>query len=285
MRQLGAFWRLMRFDKPAGTMLLWAPTACALWLANRGLPSLKLFLCFFLGTIIMRALGCVINDIADRNVDKHVKRTCLRPLTSGEISLQSAFILLISLLLLAFLIVVQLPLSCFYYALFALLITFVYPFCKRFFYAPQLILSIAFSLGIPMAYAASFVKPDLPMYLLLILNFAWILAYDTEYAMVDREDDLKIGVNSTAVLFKNHDRLVIFLLQILITCLWLILALFLELALPFYVFWLIGVVIFIYQQRLLSLKQPTAYLLAFRSNSWYGLLMWIGIVCQFIAQP
>lgn len=276
MLKLDAYWRLMRFHKPIGIILLWIPTAWALWLANPMQPSWSLIFYFFVGTVLMRAAGCVVNDIADRNIDKHVQRTRLRPLTAGEISLQSAVVLLLLLFFAAFLIVLQLPILCFYYALAALFITVLYPFCKRFLHAPQLVLGLAFSMGIPMAYAASNVPTNATLFVLCSINFAWIVAYDTMYAMIDREDDLRIGVKSTAILFGRYDRLIILSLQLFFHGLWL----FLPVMSLFYVFWGIGLLILMYQQRLLAHRNVTAYLNAFNSNAWYGLCMWVYFILQ-----
>ena len=275
---MGAYFRLMRFHKPAGTLLLWIPTAWALWIVNQGSPSSLLLFYFLLGTVLMRAVGCVINDIADRKIDKHVKRTRTRPLTTGEVSLSEALWLIFFLLLAAFLIVMQLPILCFYYALVALLITVVYPFCKRFFQAPQLVLGLAFSMGIPMAYAASGVRFNTTMLLLCLLNFAWIVAYDTIYALVDREDDLRIGVKSTAVLFAHHDHFIVMMLQVFFHMLWLYLAYLLGYSMSFYGFWAAAALVLVYQQQLMSQRNDQAYLSAFSTNSWYGLLMWLALI-------
>ena len=272
-----AYFHLMRFHKPAGIALLWLPTAWALWIANHGAPKLNLVIYFLLGTIFMRAAGCVVNDIADRHIDKHVSRTKNRPLTSGEIGLIEALLLLLILLFAALCVLIQLPDKCFYYALFALLITIIYPFCKRFFQAPQLILGLAFSMGIPMAYVASGVAPDTTMLVLFIINFTWIVAYDTMYAMSDRDDDLRIGVKSTAVLFGQHDCLIILLLQIVFQSLWLYLALTQNYSMWFYTAWIIANGILIYQQCLIRTRHAALYLRAFSSNSIYGLVMWIGL--------
>ncbi|MGQ3891108.1 4-hydroxybenzoate octaprenyltransferase [Legionella sp. CNM-4043-24] len=274
---LKACWRLSRFHKPAGTFLLWAPTAWALCLANQGQPSWTLLLLFLAGTVIMRAAGCVMNDIADRHIDGHVKRTKNRPLASGELSLSQALVLLSFYLLLALLILLQLPSECVVYAVLSLLVTFVYPFCKRFIAAPQMVLGIAFSMGIPMAYAASFAQFDLSMLALLCINYCWIVAYDTQYAMADRADDLLIGVKSTAILFGRYDTLIIAILQGICQLLWLILAWSRHFSGLFYAFWLIGTLIFIYQQRLLTRASDERCWQAFASNSWYGLIMWAGV--------
>lgn len=271
---ISAYLRLMRFHKPVGIFLLWFPIAWALWLANQGLPSSTVLVYFILGTILMRAAGCVVNDIADRNIDKHVKRTQLRPLTNHEISLSEALIVLILLLLAAFVIVIQLPRACFYYALLALVVTIVYPFCKRFIEVPQLVLGVAFSIGIPMAYNASIKVPNVEMAMLLLINFAWIISYDTMYAMVDREDDLRIGVKSTAILFAQYDRLIIMLLQLFFHALWLGLALVSHFSLLFYGFWIVAALVLMHQQRLVNSRGVEACFKAFSTNVWYGAIMW-----------
>jgi 4-hydroxybenzoate polyprenyltransferase len=278
---LSAYYRLSRFHKPAGTLLLWAPTAWALWLANQGHPSIRLVLLFFLGTVVMRAAGCVMNDIADRHIDSHVERTKTRPLTSGEVSLVEALGLLILYLMIALIILLQLPDTCFYYAILALAVTVIYPFCKRFLEAPQLILGIAFSMGIPMAYAASEVTPDMTMMYLLLLNFFWILAYDTQYAMVDRVDDLLIGVKSTAVLFGKKDTLIIGLFHGVTQILWLVLATNYGLSGSFYLGWVIATMLLMYQQKLTYLREENRCWQAFISNGWYGLIMWGALLVSF----
>ncbi len=274
---MGAYLRLMRFHKPVGILLLWFPTAWALWIANQGNPPLRLVFLFLAGTIIMRAAGCVINDIADRHVDFHVKRTRDRPLVAGEIGLIQAFSLVLILLIIALLILIQLPAECFYYALAALFITVLYPFCKRFIQGPQFILGLAFSMGIPMAFTAANQPLNKEMITLFIINFLWILAYDTQYAMVDRDDDLKIGVKSTAILFAAYDRIVIAFLQVCFHLIWLFLALELDFSNAFFLLWFIAIFQLLYQQKCLAKRDRQSYLRAFSSNSWYGFIMWIGL--------
>ncbi|KTD70380.1 4-hydroxybenzoate-octaprenyltransferase [Legionella santicrucis] len=273
----GAYWRLMRFDKPIGIFLLWFPTAWALWLANKGMPNFKLLAFFVCGTVLMRAAGCIINDVADRNIDKHVMRTQFRPLTAGEVSLTEAFILLALLLLTALYILVQLPKNCFYIGLIALFISFVYPFCKRFLNAPQLVLGFAFSMGIPMAFVASNVSLNSEFFLLFLINFAWILAYDTMYAMTDKIDDLRIGVKSTAIYFASYDRLIIGLLQGIFHGLWLFWAIINQVNLLFYLFWLTATLVLIYQQRLIYKREPQSCFKAFIVSVYYGALMWLAL--------
>ncbi len=274
----GAYFRLMRFNKVSGTLLLWLPTAWALWIANQGMPPFALLGYFLAGTVLMRAAGCIANDMADRHIDKHVKRTHLRPLTTGEVGLLEALVLLGMLLFGALYVVIQLPKICFYYALVALFITILYPFCKRFFEAPQFVLGLAFSMGIPMAYAASGIGFRFDMVLLFILNFAWIVSYDTMYAMADREDDLRIGVKSTAIFFKHHDRLILLLLEIVFHMMWFFLAILLGCSAWFYTFWSLALLVLIYQQRLIRQNNPSSYLRAFSSNVGYGVLIWCALL-------
>lgn len=267
----------MRFHKPVGTLLLWFPTAWALWIANANTPPLFLTLVFLLGTILMRAAGCVVNDMADRHIDKHVERTRLRPLTTGELSLREALCLLSALLISALWIVLQLPILCFYYAILALAVTLFYPFCKRFFQAPQFILGLAFSLGIPMAFAASNVPASAIMYSLFVLNFAWIVAYDTIYAMADKADDLRIGVQSTAIFFGRHDQFIIFCLFAFLHITWLVIAIKMQYSWWFYINWIIALGILAYQQKLILSRNPKMCTRAFSMSAWYGGLMWCSL--------
>lgn len=278
MMKWGAYWRLLRFNKPVGTLLLWCPTAWALWSANDGVPSFKLFFLFCAGSVLMRAAGCVFNDIADRNIDKHVARTKLRPLTSGEVSLPEAFGLLVILLCGSLGIALKLPSDCFYLAVIAFFITLLYPFCKRFLKAPQMVLGLAFSMGIPMAYTASGVHLNGSFIVLFIINFCWIVAYDTMYAMTDKEDDLRIGVKSTAIYFANYDRLIISLLLLLLQSLWLVWALMNQAHSMFYGFWLVATIVLLYQYQLIRKRLPSDCFKAFIISAYYGLLMWFAVV-------
>jgi 4-hydroxybenzoate polyprenyltransferase len=273
-----AYWRLMRFDKPVGILLLWFPTAWALWMANQGTPPVKLLILFFMGTVLMRAAGCVINDIADRDFDKHVARTQFRPITSGEVSLREALFLLLVLLSSAFIILINLPWSCFYLGFIALFISILYPFCKRFLDAPQFVLGLAFSMGIPMAYNASNVALNTECALLFMLNFAWIVAYDTMYAMTDKEDDLQIGVKSTAIYFASYDRVIIGLFQGLAQGLWFYWAQTVTVNYWFYLCWGAAGLVLIQQQRLIYKRQQAQCFRAFIISSYYGLLMWLALV-------
>lgn len=272
-----AYSRLMRLDKPVGILLLWFPTAWALWMANHGQPPVVLMVYFLLGTIVMRSAGCVVNDFADRHIDRHVHRTRNRPLTTGEVSIRGAITLFIILLSIALFIVIQLPIACLYYAFLGLSVTVVYPFCKRWIQAPQLVLSIAFSVSIPMVYVASSVELDRSMVLLVMINLLWVIAYDTMYAIVDREDDLKLGVQSTAILFGQHDRLIIGLMMVIMHGLWL----FILHAGCFLVGFGIGALILIYQNYLIAHRNPADCFKAFQLSIGYGLVMWMSLIGYF----
>lgn len=273
----GAYSRLMRLDKPIGILLLWFPTAWALWMANHGHPNIMLIMYFLLGTIVMRSAGCIVNDFADRHIDRHVHRTRNRPLTTGEVGVRDALVLFLLLLFIALVIVIQLPIACLYYAFLGLFVTVVYPFCKRWIQAPQLVLSIAFSVGIPMVYVASFTAFDLNTLLLVVINLLWVIAYDTMYAMVDREDDLKLGVRSTAILFGKYDRLVIALIMTIMHGLWLIIAH----TGVFLIGFGLGALILIRQNDLLAHYNPADCFKAFKWSMGYGLVMWISVVGYF----
>jgi len=205
MRKLNAYFRLMRLDKPIGILLLLWPTLWALWLASNGWPDNRLLFIFIVGTVLMRSAGCVMNDVADRHFDGHVARTDKRPLVAGEVSVKEALLLATLLSLVAFGLVLTLNALTIALSFAALFLAASYPFTKRFFALPQAYLGIAFGFGIPMAFAA--VQGWVPQqaWLMLVANIAWSLAYDTEYAMVDRPDDLKIGIRSSAITFGKYD--------------------------------------------------------------------------------
>ncbi|WP_440453874.1 4-hydroxybenzoate octaprenyltransferase [Psychrobacter sp. ASPA161_9] len=223
--KLHAYMQLTRFDKPVGIELLLWPTLWGVMLAamgqaqqqgaTAGLPSLKIFVLFALGAIFMRAAGCAINDFADRKVDGHVTRTKGRPLADGRLSAKEAIAAFLLLVLLSASLLFFLPVEVFYWSLGAVILAFIYPFMKRFTHLPQVFLAAAFGWAIPMAYVAVQGSPDIWCWLLFIAYMCWTVAYDTQYAMADREDDLKIGVKSTAILFGRYDVVIISLLQTL----------------------------------------------------------------------
>jgi len=271
----------MRFEKPIGWLLLLWPTLWALWIAGNGQPAGELVWVFTLGVIVMRSLGCVINDLADRRVDPLVERTKGRPLAAGLLSSKQAFGLLLVLAILALLLLLQLPMRVWPWSIPALIITAAYPFMKRFIQIPQLVLGLAFSFGIPMAYVAIGKSFDLAFYLLCTINICWVLVFDTVYAMSDREDDLKIGVKSTAILFAENDKRIVGFLQILILLLFCYLSHRLDLANSFYLSIALVAGFFIYQQWLIRdrLRQPCFQ--AFLNNGWVGGILWFGLLLAF----
>ena len=281
--RLEAYYYLCRFDKPIGTELVFWPTMWALWIANQGMPSIGILIPMILGTIFMRAAGCAINDFADRNVDGHVERTKTRPLATGVISAKEAIYVFLDLVALSAAMLLFLPIETFYWSFGALFLAFIYPFMKRYTHLPQVFLGAAFSWSIPMAYTAVGATPDLTCWLLYFGNLAWTVAYDTQYAITDREYDLKIGVKSTAILFGRYDIPIISLLQagsvlLIGTALWLE-----NLLIPFGLAALLVVVAdFIYQWRKTKDKDPLRCFWAFRHNRWVGLIIFVGIVLALI---
>lgn len=210
--EMNHFIRLMRLDKPIGTLLVLWPVLWALWLANNGIPPLKLLIIFILGALIMRTAGCVVNDIFDRKLDQHVARTAQRPLAQNKLSLKQAWVTFFILIFLAFLLVLQLNLLTIGLACCAAVLTVLYPLCKRVTYLPQLILGFTFNFGVLMAYSASLNQLPLMAWLLFLISVIWTVAYDTLYAMADKPDDIKIGIKSTAILFGHYDVLITHLL-------------------------------------------------------------------------
>lgn len=280
--KITAYIHLMRAHKPIGTLLLLWPTLIALWIANQGLPSFKLLLIFIVGTFLTRSAGCVINDYFDRHVDGHVARTKDRPLASGAASPKEALVLCLSLFMLAFILVLQTNALTVKLSFFAVAVAMIYPLMKRITHLPQLVLGVAFSFGIPMAFSASQNQVPLIAWLLLLANVLWTVVYDTFYAMVDREDDLKIGVKSTAILFGNQDRLITLLLQLLCLGLLLYTGLQLGLAAPYYVGLSLGALLFIYQQMLVRQRERDACFKAFLNNNYVGLFWFGGTVASYI---
>ena len=211
---------LIRWNRPAGWLLLLWPTLAALWLAARGFPGWHLLLVFTAGTILMRSAGCCINDVADRDFDRHVKRTVNRPITSGRISVKEALLVGLVLTLIAFLLVLTTNTLTILWSIPAVIVTIIYPFTKRFFSMPQAVLGVAYSMGLPMAFAAALNSTPPVVWWLLVANLCWVLAYDTEYAMVDRDDDLKIGMKTSAITLGRWDVPVIMLWYAAHTAIW-----------------------------------------------------------------
>lgn len=277
-QRLEAYYYLCRFDKPIGTELVFWPTMWALWIASKGIPDLKILVLMTLGVIFMRAAGCAINDFADRKVDGQVERTKTRPLATGVIRAREAVFVFLTLVIASACLLFCLPIETFYWSFGALFLAFIYPFMKRYTHLPQVFLGAAFSWSIPMAYSAVGQTPDLTCWLLYFGNLAWTVAYDTQYAMTDREDDLKIGVKSTAILFGRYDIYIIGLLQIASLVL-IGMAFYREdILIPFGLIALFVVAAdFIYQAVKTKDRQPQICFWAFRHNRWVGMMIFIGI--------
>ena len=279
--KLLAFHRLMRTDKPIGALLLLWPTLWALWVATPGLPPLWILAVFVAGVWLMRAAGCVVNDYADRKFDGHVKRTANRPLPSGAVTEKEARNLFVGLVLLSFLLVLTLNTMTILLSVAALALAWVYPFMKRYTHLPQVVLGAAFGWSIPMAFAAVSESVPLSCWLLFIANICWAVAYDTQYAMVDRDDDIKIGVKSTAILFGRHDKLIIGILQVVVMGLMVAVGWLNGLGAAFYASILVAGGLFAYQQKLITGRERDACFQAFMNNNYVGLALFIGLFLSY----
>jgi 4-hydroxybenzoate polyprenyltransferase len=283
MHRLTLYFRLIRLDKPIGIVLLLWPTLSALWLASNGVPDWRVLLIFIVGTVLMRSAGCAINDFADRDIDRHVQRTAQRPLTSGQIAPWEALAVALVLTLAAFVLILPLNSLTKELSVAAVLIAGSYPYFKRFFAIPQAYLGIAFGFGIPMAYAA--VQNTVPSeaWILLLGNVFWAVAYDTEYAMVDREDDLKIGIRTSAITFGRFDVAAVMLCYAL------------SLGLFFMVGWqhglrgwfvagvMLAAACALYHFTLIRQRDRMRCFAAFRHNNWLGAALFGGLALAFLA--
>mgnify|MGYP001816266851 CR=1 FL=1 len=277
-----AYWRLMRFDRPIGILLLLWPTLWALWIAGDGSPSAKNILIFCTGVVLMRAAGCIMNDVADRDFDPHVERTRSRPLASGELSVREALLAFFILMLLAFGLVLLTNLLTIKLAFAGALLASTYPFFKRWTHLPQVVLGVAFGWGIPMAFAAETGHVAAAAWLILLINVIWSVIYDTLYAMVDREDDISIGLKSTAILFGEHDLLILRLLKILMVALLVLLGLQLQFSWPWFAGVAVAAGLFVYQQYSVRHRDREACFRAFLNNNWVGAVIWAGLLLTYV---
>jgi 4-hydroxybenzoate polyprenyltransferase len=279
--RLPLYLRLIRMDKPIGSLLLLWPTLNALWFAAGGPPSWRILAIFTLGTVLMRSAGCAINDYADRDFDRHVQRTENRPLTAGHIQAWEALALAAVLALLAFLLILPLNGLTKLLSVAAVLVAGSYPFTKRFFALPQAYLGIAFGFGIPMAFAA--VQGHVPAlaWVMLLANVFWSVAYDTEYAMVDRDDDLKIGIRTSALTFGRYDVAAIMLCYAATLLIYLALGLHLGMGWPFWLGWAAALGCALYHYGLIRERERMACFAAFRHNNWLGGVLFAGIALQY----
>ena len=276
-----AYWQLTRMNRPIGTLLLLWPTLWSLIIAAQGMPDLDVLVVFVLGVVLMRSAGCVINDFADRKVDGHVKRTKQRPLPSGLVSSKEAIILFLVLAIVSFLLVLTMNPLTIKLSFIGVGLAFIYPFMKRFTHLPQLFLGLAFSWAIPMAWAAQTNELPSVVWFIFVINALWTIAYDTQYAMVDRDDDLKIGIKSTAILFGRFDKLIVGFLQLVTLAMLIALGMYYQLGDTFYWALLVAGSLFVYQQHLMRHRDRDLCFQAFLNNNYVGMAVTIGLFITF----
>jgi 4-hydroxybenzoate polyprenyltransferase len=280
--RLNAYEKLMRLDKPIGILLLLWPTLWALWLSASGHPNWLIVWIFVMGTVLMRSAGCVVNDYIDRDIDPHVARTQNRPLAVGLVSKEEALALATTLALLAFLLILPLNRLTLMLSVVALLLAATYPFTKRFFVLPQAYLGIAFGMGIPMAYAAQTGRMPSIAWALLIANVFWAMAYDTEYAMVDREDDLKIGIKTSAITFGKFDVIAVMASYSIMLVILIWVGITSHLHWPFFLGLAVAVGLMAYHYQLIKGRDREQCFKAFLHNNWVGAAIFAGIVLDFL---
>lgn len=279
--RLMLYLRLVRLDKPIGSLLLLWPTLCALWIASEGKPDWHLIFIFILGTVLMRSAGCAINDFADRDLDRHVKRTSGRPLTSGKLKPVEAVWVAGMLAFLSFLLVLSLNWLTIGLSVVALVVAMTYPLFKRFFALPQAYLGIAFGFGIPMAFAAVQNKVPQIAWFLLLANVFWALAYDTEYAMVDRDDDLKIGIHTSAITFGRYDVLAVMVCYFMMFFIVLLTGIHAGLGKWFLIGWSVALLCAFYHYKLIRNRDRIGCFQAFLHNNWLGAFVFFGIALDY----
>jgi 4-hydroxybenzoate polyprenyltransferase len=276
-----AYWQLTRMNRPIGTLLLLWPTLWSLIIAAQGIPDFDVLIVFILGVVLMRSAGCVINDFADRKVDGHVKRTKQRPLPSGLVSSKEAILLFVVLAVVSFLLVLTMNSLTIKLSFIGVGLAFIYPFMKRFTHLPQLFLGLAFSWAIPMAWAAQTNELPSIVWFIFVINALWTIAYDTQYAMVDRDDDLKIGIKSTAILFSRFDKLIVGFLQLVTLAMLIVLGMHYQLSDTFYWALLVAGSLFVYQQHLMRHRDRDLCFQAFLNNNYVGMAVTVGLFITF----
>jgi 4-hydroxybenzoate polyprenyltransferase len=292
--RLALYLDLIRWDRPAGTLLLLWPTLSALWIAAGGFPGWRLLFVFGVGTFLMRSAGCAVNDVADRDFDRHVKRTAARPVTAGAIGVGEALAVGAAFAVVAFALALTTNLATIAWSVVALAIALAYPFSKRVFAVPQAVLGVAFSFGIPMAFAAVrggagawsldsiFGAVPALAWWLLVGNLFWVLAYDTEYAMVDRDDDLRIGIQTSAITLGRHDVAAVMASYALYLVVWGALGAHLGYRSPYFAGLLIAAAIACWHYTLIRDRTREGCFRAFRLNHWLGFAVFAGVVAQFL---
>lgn len=277
--------QLMRLNKPIGILLLLWPMLWGLWFAAQGFPDWHILIIFILGTVLMRSAGCVINDFADRNIDPHVERTKNRPMAVGKVTSREALLLAAALSVCAFILILPLNQLTILLSVPALFLAASYPFTKRFFAMPQAYLGVAFSFGIPMAFAAQTNSLPSIVWILLLANLFWVIAYDTAYAMVDKPDDLKIGINTSAITFGRFDVLGVMLCHACFIALMMVVGWLQQMNLVYYAGLLIAVGLMVYQYRLIRHRDRALCFKAFLHNNWVGMVIFMGIALDFLIFP
>lgn len=275
---------LMRLDRPIGILLLMWPTLWGLWVASHGSPNLLVLIVFVLGVVLMRSAGCVINDYADRDLDPHVQRTRNRPLAAKRVSTREALVLFVVLCLLAFLLVLQLNRLTILLSFAGAFLAASYPFVKRYTHLPQVYLGAAFGWSIPMAFAAQTGEVPAVAWVMFLANMFWAVAYDTAYAMVDRQDDLKVGVKSTAILFGTWDRFMIALAHLACLLLLIMAGAMAGLGTFYYLGLAAAAGLAVYQQKLIRKREPKFCFRAFLNNNWFGAVIFTGLVINYMVQ-
>ena len=279
---MNAYIRLMRLNKPIGTYLLLWPTYWALFLSAKGWPDIDLLIIFTLGVLVMRSAGCVINDYADRNIDQNIARTKDRPLITGEVSPKSALRLFVFLLIIAFGLVLLTNALTIKLSLIALALATLYPFTKRWTHLPQVVLGVAFGMSVPMAFSAQTGSIPLSAGWIFLATIVWTLIYDTFYAMADRDEDIKIGVKSTAILFAKYDQIFITFLQILLIIVFVVIGNLFDLGSIYYFSLVIILIFMIYHQFLMKKRQKELFFKAFLNNNFIGMTAFIGIFLSVV---
>ena len=279
---MNAYIRLMRLNKPIGTYLLLWPTYWALFLSAKGWPDIDLLIIFTLGVLVMRSAGCVINDYADRNIDQNIARTKDRPLITGEVSPESALRLFAFLLIIAFGLVLLTNALTIKLSLIALALATLYPFTKRWTHLPQVVLGVAFGMSVPMAFSAQTGSIPLSAAWIFLATIVWTLIYDTFYAMADRDEDIKIGVKSTAILFEKYDQIFITFLQILLIIVFVVIGNLFDLGSIYYFSLVIILIFMIYHQLLMKKRQKELFFKAFLNNNFIGMTAFIGIFLSVV---
>lgn len=279
--RLKTYAQLMRLDKPIGILLLLWPMLWGLWFAAQGLPDFYILIIFILGTILMRSAGCVINDFADRKIDPYVERTKSRPMAAGQVSSREALLLATGLSLCAFLLILPLNQLTILLSVPALFLAGTYPFTKRFFAMPQAYLGIAFSFGIPMAFAAQTNSLPPIIWILMLANLFWVIAYDTAYAIVDKPDDLKIGIKTSAITFGRFDVIGVMVCHVIFIAIMLTIGQLQAMGMAYYAGLMIAAGLIAYQYTLIRDRDRTLCFKAFLHNNWVGMVVFIGIALDF----